>query len=468
MNKSVLITASIMLAVGVGLGYWLSPQNKEGNQSNTAVSESNQKVLFYRNSMNPSVTSPVPAKDSMGMDYKAVYADEAGNNESSGTVSIDPVVVQNIGVRTAIAKRQALSRTVRAVGRVDFDEKRIARLHPKIDGWIEQIFVDKTGEQVKAGEMLLGIYSPRLVSTQQEYLLALKNLDTLNESPFEDIRKGALDLVKSSRERLQLFDVPEHQIKELEKTRKVKKIQHIETPVDGTVIRIGARQGQYVTPKTELYTVVDLDIVWVYADIYEYELPWVKVGDSVEMTLASVPGKVFAGKLAYIYPYAESKTRTTQVRIIFDNSESLLRPDMFSEVQIGSDTIQNALVIPAESIIRSGEYNQVFVVRSAGKYEPKKVELGFESQGLVAVLSGIEEGDQVVTSAQFLLDSESKLREATAKFTEITERNNDNRKADKPVPEKEMDEQKQSLETGNTKDKASSSSDVKEESNDHD
>jgi Cu(I)/Ag(I) efflux system membrane fusion protein len=247
-------------------------------------------------------------------------------------------------------------------------------------------------------------------------LLALNNLKTQGDSPFEDIRRGAQELVNSSRQRLQMLDVPEHQIRDLEKTHKVSKFLHIHSPVAGTVIRIGARQGQYVMPNTELYMMVSLDRVWVYADIYEYEIPWVKVGDEVKMTLASVPGRIFTGKLAYIYPYAQAKTRTTKVRIVVDNPELLLRPDMFAEVSINSDTRLDVVVIPAEAVIRTGDRTQVFVLREPGKFEPRQVKLGFESKGKVVVQEGIEAGEKVVTSAQFLVDSESKLREATSKM----------------------------------------------------
>ena len=431
MNKSIIITGVLTLSIGLAAGYWLSERSNESpaatmkdlsgttaNLSAEAIPQKNE-PLFYRHPMDPSITSPVPAKGSMGMDYLPVYAEGSVNEQATtGTVQIDPVVVQNIGVRTAIATRQALSRTIRAVGRVDFDEEKMAHLHPKVEGWIEDIRVDKTGQSVAYDDILLSIYSPKLVSTQQEYLLALNTLEALKDSPFDDIRRGAEELVKSSRERLRLLDVAEHQIHELEQSREIKKTQHIHSSVAGTVIRIGARKGQYVTPKTEIYMIVDLTQVWVYADIYEYELPWVKVGDKVEMTLTSVPGKTFKGQLSYIYPYAEAKTRTTKVRLIFDNSDLLLRPDMFSEVLIHSGTLDDAVVIPAEAIIRSGTSTQVFVVRGPGKFEPRPVQPGFESQGQVAILSGLEAGEEVVTSAQFLLDSESKLREATAKMME--------------------------------------------------
>ncbi len=421
MNKSIIITGILTLTIGLATGYWLSERFTKlpavSMDSTRDTTPDKKEPIFYRHPMDPSITSPVPAKGSMGMDYLPVYADgSVSNSDLAGSVKIDPVVVQNIGVRTTIATRQSLSRTIRAVGRVDFEEEKMAHLHPKVEGWVEDIRVDKTGQNVAFDDILFSIYSPKLVSTQQEYLLALNNLEALKNSPFDDIKRGAEELVKSSRERLRLLDVADHQIHELEQSREIKKTQHIHSSVAGTVIRIGARQGQYVTPKTEIYMIVDLTQVWVYADIYEYELPWVKVGDKVAMTLAGVPGLTFKGQLSYIYPYAESKTRTTKVRLIFDNSELLLRPDMFSEVLIYTDTLDDAVVIPAEAIIRSGASNQVFVVRGPGKFEPRPVELGFESHGQVAILSGLEAGEEVVTSAQFLLDSESKLREATAKM----------------------------------------------------
>lgn len=455
MSKSTAIVAIIMLAVGLVAGYVLfggqpdatsngastertplfyrNPMNPEvtspvpakdsmgmdyipvfADEDKPASAE--REVLFYRNPMNPAVTSPVPAQDSMGMDYVPVYADNDSGNDVAGTVKIDPTVVQNIGVRTAKATRQALGRSIKTVGRVAFNEERMARLHPKVEGWIEEIRIDKTGQSVTKNDILLTFYSPKLVSAQQEYLLALNNEQALKDSPFERIRSGAEALTESARERLNLLDVPAHQIRELEQSRKVKKYIHIHAPWTGTIIDIGARAGQFVTPQTQLYMMVDLSEVWAYADVYEYELPWVKPGDAVSMTLASVPGRTFSGSVDYIYPYAESQTRTTKVRMIFDNQDRQLRPDMFADVTIDSDVQQNAVVIPSEAVIRSGDRTQAFVVTGPGTFEPRTVRLGVESNGQVAVLDGIAEGESVVTSAQFLVDSESKLREATAKM----------------------------------------------------
>jgi len=456
MNKQLIITAVLMLALGGGLGYWVAskpgqeqahvalPDDKKPlfyrspmNPSVTSpvpakdamgmdyvpvFAEDNRprkgEILFYRNPMNPSVTSPVPAKDTMGMDYLPVYAEEAETDAPAGAIKIDAVTVQNMGVRTAIAKKTLLSHVVRAVGRVAYDEERIVRLHPKTEGWIETLRVDKTGEWVKKNDDLLSIYSPQLVATQQEYILALNNLKMLEKSPIEEIRLGAEEMVTSSRERLKLLDVPEHQLHDLANSHKVKKGLHIHTPADGIVINIGAREGQYVTPETELYMIADLSKVWVYADIYEYELPWVKVGDPVEMQLAGVPGRIFKGHLAFIYPYAEAKTRTIKVRLAFDNAQLLLKPELFTEVTIYAGKQEDAVVIPSEAVIRSGAKNQVFVVRGAGKFEPRLITTGLSSNSEIAVLDGLKEGEEVVTSAQFLIDSESKLHEATAKMME--------------------------------------------------
>jgi Cu(I)/Ag(I) efflux system membrane fusion protein len=257
------------------------------------------------------------------------------------------------------------------------------------------------------------------VSSQQEYLLALNNLDVLKESAYEEIRQGAKELVSSSRERLEMLDVPEHQIRELERSRKVKKYLHIHSPFDGVIINIGAREGQYVTPATELYKIADLSRVWVIADVYENEVSWIQAGDPVDMKLAAIPGRVFSGRVGYIYPYAEAKTRTIKVRLEFDNPDLLLKPDMFADVTIHAQRKVDAIVIPAEAVVRSGERDQVFVVREPGKFEPRDVTLGVSARGLVQVIEGVSAGETVVTSSQFLIDSESKLREATAKMLGI-------------------------------------------------
>jgi len=425
MNKKIIMTAFIALAIGLLVGYLLIPQPQTTDGMSSTGTSQKKKPIFYRNPMNPRITSPVPAQDEMGMDYIPVYED-GDSGQPLGTVSIDPTVVQNIGVRTAIAKRKSISRDIRTVGRITFDEERVARLHPKVEGWVEKLFVPKTGEQVKKGTMLLAIYSPQLVASGEEYLLALKNWESLKDSPFEDIRDGAKQLLETSLDRLKLLDVPDHQLREIRETGHVPKALHIHSPFDGIVMNIGAREGSRITPGTELYMIADLLKVWVQVDIYEDELPWVQIGDTAEMKLPAVPGKIFTGKVSYIYPYLEGKTRTNKVRIEFTNPDLTLKPDMFANITVRASRRVDAVVIPAEAVVRTGPREQVFVQREAGKFEPRDVKLGLSAEGEVQILDGIKEGEAVVTSSQFLIDSESKLKEATAKMVESGKGNSAN------------------------------------------
>ncbi|MDE0005814.1 MAG: efflux RND transporter periplasmic adaptor subunit [Rhodospirillaceae bacterium] len=435
MNRLSLVASlvgAIALAIGAGGGYWFAAQRMEmahaemmsagmmnSGPGSAGSGADTPEPIFYRHPMTPEITSPVPAKDDMGMDYIPVYADSAsGSAGPPGTVLIDPVTVQSIGVRTASAERRTLTRTIHTLGRVEYDEQRITRLHPKVEGWIDELYVETTGAQIAEDHILLNIYSPQLVVTQQEYLLALSNRETLRESPFPDIRRGAEELVESTLTRLRLLDVPEHQIFELTQTGQVQEQLHIHSPADGIVVNVGARQGEYVNPQTELFTVADLSHVWVLVDVFEDELPWVRVGDRVRMTVAAAPGTIFEGQLTYIYPYAESRTRTVKARLEFDNPDLLLKPDMFADVTIMASPEIDAVAVPSESVVRSGIREQVFVVREPGKFEPRDVRLGVSSDGWTQILEGIAAGEDVVVSAQFLIDSESKLREAAAKMLE--------------------------------------------------
>ena len=460
-NGRLIATAVVALLIGSAIGHWI-PSDKSAAPTASQPTAVQRKPLFYRNPMNPSITSPVPAKDEMGMDYVPVFAedDHAGENQakarkplfyrnpmnpaitslvpakdemgmdyvavypepdtavSAGTVRIDPTVVQDIGVRTAEVKRAVLSRNIRTIGRITYDEQRVARLHPKYEGWVEKLFIDKTGDQIKKGSMLLSIYSPQLVATQEEYLLALDNEATLKNSPFPDVREGAESLLRSAKERLQLLDVPEHQIRQLKAEHKVMKGMHIHSPFDGVVMNIGAREGERITPETELYMITDLSRIWVIVDLYEDDIPWVRKGDTASIQVAAIPGHTFTGKVSYIYPYLEAKTRTLKIRLEFENPDLALKPDMFANVDIQADKQVDALVVPAESIVRTGTHEQVFVQRAPGQYEPRKVTVGVTSGGKTQILQGLKRGEIVVTSSQFLLDSESKLKEATAKMIE--------------------------------------------------
>ncbi len=478
MSKQVILVAVIALVIGGGSGYLLAPSGAPAggadagasterkalfyrNPMNPAITSplpaqdemgmdyipvyadekpKKKEPIFYRNPMNPAITSPVPAQDEMGMDYIPVYANDGGADEPAGTVTIDPVVVQNIGVRTALAEQKSIARSINSLGKIDFDEENLARLHPKTTGWIEKLRIDETGTRVRKGSILLSIYSPDLVAAQREYLVALTNWEKVRQGATESIKRTTKSLLDSALERLQLFDVPAHQIEELQKTRKTNRYLHIHSPFAGTVMNIGAREGQYVSPKKELYLIANLKRIWVYVDVYEDDLPWVKMGDQVEMRVRAAPGRLFEGKVRFIYPYLEGKTRTVRVRLEFDNRDQVLKPGMFANVIIKSDAQPNAIVVPSESIVRSGVREQVFIQRAPGKYEPRDVILGLSANGFTQIREGVEAGERVVTSAVFLIDSESKLREATAKMMEILNSNDDDMSMDMDMDDMSMDD----------------------------
>jgi len=422
MNKQMTVTLAALVAGLLG-GYFITTsQNSEQQVSSSAEAKGDgpcaggAQPLTWRNPMNPSITSPSPQKDSMGMDYIPVCADDGAGDAPAGTVKINPTVTQNMGVRVSKAERKSLSRKINTVGRVTFDETKLVTLHPKVEGWVDELFVDKTGENVKQDTMLLSFYSPQLVATQEEYLLALSNWQQLKSSPYADIRDGAKRLLDSSLDRLRFFDVAEHQIKALEKTHKVRKSMHIHAPAAGVITKIGAREGAHVSPSSELYQIADLSRVWVLADLYEYEISWVKTGDEAVLSISSQPGRIFTGHITYIYPYLDPKTRTNKVRIEFDNAEGLLKPDMFGDVSITARTDKAGLFVPKESVLITGKKTHVFVQTQEGHFEPRTVRTGVRTDGLIEILDGVHDGELVVSSGQFLIDSESSIREAAAKM----------------------------------------------------
>ena len=396
-----------------------------------------RKIKYWVAPMDPNFRSDKPGKSPMGMDLVPVYEDEPG---SEGAVRIDSAVEQSIGVKLAKAEVREISRAIKTAGRVTYDERKIVRVESKTKGWIEKLYVDSTGQTVKNHDYLLEIYSPELVATSEEFILALSYRDAILKSNIDNVVKGGESLLEASRRRLQFFDVPEHQIKEMEKTRKVKKTLHIHSPVNGVVTDKNVVTGMYVSPGMVLYTIVDLTTVWVIAEIYEYEIPWVKEGQKVSMELRSMPGKVFRGKVAYIYPYMEEKTRTVQVRMEFENPNLELKPEMYADVEILSDVRKKGIAVPKGAVIRSGSRSLVVLSRGSGLYEPRVVQLGSEGREYFEVMKGIKEGDEVVTSANFLLDSESNLRSAVSGMLKMVD--TDDNVGATPIGESEMNKSK--------------------------
>ncbi len=401
----------------------MASKKKEEGQLETISSESQKpkkerKIRYWQAPMDPTEIYDHPGKSKMGMDLIPVYEDEQTLG-GGGTISIDPVTVQNMGVKTAKVERRDLKKLIRTVGTIDYDEQKLYRVNPKISGWIEKLYVDYTGKEVKKGDPLLEIYSPELVSTQEEYLLALKNRDMVKGSLFPEIRESAESLLKSSRRRLELWDIPESEIEALEKRGTIVKTMRLSSPTDGVVIHKYAVEGMHVKEGTDLYHIADLSTVWVNVTVYEYELPWVKVGQQAEMELAYIPGKAFKGKVDYIYPYLDQKARDVKVRLVFANPNLGLKPDMYANIRIFVPIKAQALVIPDSAVIHSGERQIVFVSRGEGKFEPREIKLGVEGENEdIQVISGLLEGEEIVTSAHFLIDSESRLQEAIQKMLE--------------------------------------------------
>lgn len=375
-----------------------------------------RKIKYWVAPMDPTFIRDEPGKSPMGMDLVPVYEDEA---VTGSIISVDPVTSQNMGVRLALVTRRDLSRTVRTVGLVGYEEPKQYSVNSKIDGWIERLYVNETGQQVSKGSPLLEIYSPELVSAQEEFLLALDNSRSLTNSPFPSIAEGAARLLESSRRRLKLWDISDRQISRLEKTGQVSKTLTLYAPYDGIVTMKMVREGQFIKGGMELLMLSDISNVWVYADIYEYEMPWVKVGQKARIMLPYVGSEPIESEVSYIYPYVEPKTRTVKARFDIDNPDFVLKPDMYVNVRLDTQPVEDALTVPAEAVLHSGEVQTVFVALGEGKFEPRQVRTGLQSEeGYIEIKQGLLEGEHVVTSAQFMLDSESKLREAIQKMME--------------------------------------------------
>jgi membrane fusion protein, copper/silver efflux system len=395
-------------------------ENEVASQEDTSAKSSNRKmgkILYWRAPMDPTYISDKPGKSPMGMDLVPVYE---GEQDTGGpTVVIDPVTTQNMGVQTTPVRKVDLSRVIRTVGYLDYNEEKLQRINIKFSGWVEKLYVDQTGQEVRKGQPMLSIYSPELVATQEEYLLALKNAKNLEGSTFSDVSRGSASLLESARRRLLYWDISENQLRQLEQSGVVSKTMMLHAPAGGVVIDKMVEGGMRVQPGMDLYKIADLSTIWVYGQIYQYEVPWVKVGQPVEVSLSYIPGRTFKGKVDFIYPYLDQKSRDVNVRFVLPNPGLELKPKMYADVRLESNIGKEVTAIPTDAVIRTGKRNVVFVDRGNGKFEPRDVLLGPEGQNsLVQVLAGLQPGENIVTSAQFMIDSESRLKEAIQKMLE--------------------------------------------------
>ncbi|MFZ5772243.1 MAG: efflux RND transporter periplasmic adaptor subunit [Thermodesulfobacteriota bacterium] len=378
----------------------------------TAAPGGERKVKHWVSPMDPAYIRDAPGKDAMGMDLVPVYEEAA-----PGQIVIDPVTAQNMGIRTAAVERRDLSRTIRTVGLVTYEEPRQYSVNSKIEGWIERLHINETGQLVTKGQPLMEIYSPELVAAQQEYLLALETNARLAASPYAEIAAGARRLLDAARTRLKYWDITEQQINELEKSRQVRKTLTLYSPYRGVVTEKPVVEGMRVMTGMELLKISDISKVWVNADIYEYELAWVKVGLLAQVEIPFAPERPLQGKITYIYPYVEGETRTVKARIELVNPGLALKPDMYANISIEAESVTGALALPSNAVLSSGRGETVFVALGEGRFAPRRIKTGVtDEEGYVQILEGLREGEQVVTSAQFMLDSESKLREAIQKM----------------------------------------------------
>lgn len=388
-----------------------TPQGHEGHE----VASKEKKAKKYHCPMHPSYISDKPGDCPIcGMKLVPIQEQEEAITVSVpglAEVKISPERQQLIGVKTGAVERRALDKTIRTVGKVDYDERNLAHVHTRIEGWIKKLFVNYTGQLVKKGQPLFTIYSPEVVATQEEYLLALRAKKSLQDNPFQDVASGSAALLEAARRRLLLWEISEAQIAELERTGKPFTEVVIASHSSGFVIEKKALEGMRVEAGEDLYVIADLSDVWVYADIYEYELPLVKVGQEATVSLSYYPGETFQGKVVYIYPYLETQTRTAKVRIEFPNPGWRLKPGMFANVEIETERGEG-LVVPGSAVLDSGERKIVFVDRGEGRFEPREVKLGGRAGEGFEVLQGLSEGERVITSANFLIDSESQIKAA--------------------------------------------------------
>lgn len=365
--------------------------------------EDDREILYWVAPMDPNYRRDKSGKSPMGMELVPVYAD-ANSGDGSG-VTIAPEVVQNMGVRTAVAERTHLWRNIDTVGYVDYDESKVSHIHLRTEGWIENLVVQSEGERVTRGQRLFDLYSPELVNAQEEFVQAL-NI-------------GNQGLLRASRNRLAALGIPASQITRLEKTRQPSQTIPIYASQDGVVASLPVRDGMYIKPATRIMTLADLSSVWLLAEIFERQADWVKVGQPAEVTLAFLPGRTWKGKVEYIYPSLDPITRTLKARLRFSNPDEALKPNMFANVKIYGGPKNDVVVIPIEALIRTGHEERVIIARGQGRFEPRRVRAGIESGEWVEIIEGVEPGETVVISGQFLIDSEANLKASMMRMTEI-------------------------------------------------
>lgn len=401
MKRIFMIVALLVVGVGIGFAAAWVLNSTQGSEA-TGEKSDEKEILYWVAPMDPNYRRDEPGKSPMGMDLVPVYA--GGEDLSEDEVQINPLVEQNMGIRTSAVKKGKLDRKIQAVGYVEYDENALHHVHTRVEGWIEKLSVKDTGDPVTEGQVLFEIYSPELVNAQEEYLLAKSNKNQ--------------DLLEAAAGRLEALGLSSEQIQELYESETTSQRVRVFAKSDGVVGMLGVREGTHVTPATHTMSIAELDKVWIVAEILERQASYVEVGQKVEFELEANPGRTYKGSVDYIYPELDPTTRSLQVRIMFETNNEVLRPNMFARVTILVEGSESVLHIPSEAVIRGGLADRVVLAADSSIYRSVPVVVGMEVDARVQILDGLKEGDSIVTSGQFLIDSESNIEVAIARYEE--------------------------------------------------
>lgn len=418
-----LLATTAAVALGIGAGYWWGARTEsaapiqvaaDAASASTTNAKSERKILYYRNPMGLPDTSPVPKKDPMGMDYVAVYeGDEPDTGTNQIKISVDKV--QKLGVRSEAAAMRSLDKIIKAVGRIEVDERRVFAIAPKFEGWVEQLFVNATGQAVTKGQPLFEVYSPELVSAQREFAIASEAVKALKDAG-DAPQAGMKRLAEASLARLKNWDISEEQVRALAQSGETRRTMTFRSPVSGIVMEKKAVQGMRFMPGDSLYQIADLSSVWVMADVYEQDIAQVRTGSKAKVSISAYPDRNFAGTITYVYPTLKPETRTISVRLEISNPGQLLKPAMFAQVELPVGGKAKVLTVPNSAVIDSGTRQIVLVQLAEGRFEPREVKLGSRTDTYVEVMNGVKDGEQVVVAANFLIDAESNLKAAIGGF----------------------------------------------------
>jgi RND family efflux transporter MFP subunit len=421
MNRTLTtLLIAALAAAAMAAGYWWGSTQKaeggrrsaEGQPASAAKDPEKGKVLYYRNPMGLPDTSPVPKKDPMGMDYIPVREGEDVQAGPSGSeIRISAEKVQMLGVRTEPAAFRSLGRTVRAVGTLQVDERRIHTVAPRFEGWIERLHVNTTGQAVARGQPLMEVYSPDLVTAQQEYLVAAKGLETVAEGGPE-AQASLRRLMEGALQRMRNWDISDRELQQLQREGAIRRTVTIRAPVGGIVVEKPAVAGMRFMPGEMLYQITDLSVLWLIAEVFEQDMGLVRPGQSASISVNAYPGKPFTGKVAFFYPTVTAETRTARLRIELANPGALLKPNMYATVELAAGPARKVLAVPESAVIDGGVRRIVLVQAAEGRFQSRDVKLGARAEDYVEILDGVKDGEAVVVSANFLIDAESNLRAA--------------------------------------------------------